>query len=804
MAPIVAIASGTNPRETGSTIGKFLLTLSEPAPDGGLTINYTVATDLTAATPGVDYTALTGSITIAAGATTAFIDIVPLDDASLDPGETVGITLADGTGYTIGTANTASFTITDNDGTLGNDTLIGSDGNDIINGGAGNDSIDGGAGNDSIDGGDGNDILDGGEGADNLRGGNGNDVYIIDSPGDIISGEIEGTLGGWDKVKSSVSYQLGTGLEKLKLTGFAAISGTGNNFNNTIIGNNFNNQLTGLSGDDTLSGRGSDDRLDGGEGDDLLRGGDGNDTLIGGINSTSPSPISDNDILRGGEGNDTLDAGNGNDFLDGGEGFDILRGGNGSDVYIVDNTQDRIELETETAIGGIDRVESSVSWILTPGLENLTLTGFAPSSGTGNNLNNIIIGNDFDNQLWGNFGNDTLTGNGGIDRLDGGDGNDTLDGGDGNDTLIGGLNSPNFLIDNDILRGGEGNDLLDGGAGNDLLDGGVGADTLRGGNGSDVYIVDSISDRIELEIDSAIGGIDRVESSGSYQLGTGLENLTLTGFAPSSGTGNNLNNIIIGNDFDNQLWGNFGNDTLTGNGGIDRLDGGDGNDTLDGGDGNDTLDGGVGSDHLIGGIGNDAYMVDNATDIIVEDVNAGTDTVISSGTWTLGENLENLILNGADAINGTGNSLNNSISGNGADNTLDGGSGNDIINAGGGDDILVGGLGNDTLNGGAGSDRFVFNASNQGIDNITDFVVSDDTIEVSAAGFGGGLIAGAAIALDQFVIGSTSVDASDRFIYNSTNGALLFDADGTGAIAQIQIATLSTGLALTNADLVVI
>ncbi|MEP0851606.1 calcium-binding protein [Funiculus sociatus GB1-A4] len=197
-------------------------------------------------------------------------------------------------------------------------------------------------------------------------------------------------------------------------------------------------------------------------------------------------------------------------------------------------------------------------------------------------------------------------------------------------------------------------------------------------------------------------------------------------------------------------------------------------------------------------------MVDNATDIIVEDVNAGTDTVISYVTWTLGENLENLTINGTAALNGTGNSLNNSISGNGGNNTLDGGSGNDIINGGSGDDILVGGEGNDTLNGGAGSDRFVFNASNQGIDNLTAFVVSDDTIEVSAAGFGGGLIAGAAIVLDQFVIGSTSVDDSDRFIYNSTNGALLFDADGTGAIAQIQIATLSTGLALTNADLVVI
>ncbi|MEH2281812.1 MAG: hypothetical protein V7K90_10875 [Nostoc sp.] len=156
--------------------------------------------------------------------------------------------------------------------------------------------------------------------------------------------------------------------------------------------------------------------------------------------------------------------------------------------------------------------------------------------------------------------------------------------------------------------------------------------------------------------------------------------------------------------------------------------------------------------------------------------------------------LENLILTGTSAINGTGNSLNNTITGNSANNQLNGGAGNDI---------LVGGAGNDILTGGAGGDRFTFQSRSQGIDRITDFSVLDDTIVVSAAGFGGGLVAGAAIAANKFAIGTAATTNSQRFIYNTGNGSLFFDQDGTGAIAKIQIATLNIGLSLNNADIFV-
>lgn len=115
----------------------------------------------------------------------------------------------------------------------------------------------------------------------------------------------------------------------------------------------------------------------------------------------------------------------------------------------------------------------------------------------------------------------------------------------------------------------------------------------------------------------------------------------------------------------------------------------------------------------------------------------------------------------------------------------------------GGSDRLIGGSGADTLTGGDGEDFFIRKYINGGIDTINDFNVAEDTLLFSASGFGGGLVAGAAITLDQFTIGLEAVNESDRFIYDNTTGSLFFDADGTGLSQQVQIAQLSTGLAMT-------
>jgi len=129
--------------------------------------------------------------------------------------------------------------------------------------------------------------------------------------------------------------------------------------------------------------------------------------------------------------------------------------------------------------------------------------------------------------------------------------------------------------------------------------------------------------------------------------------------------------------------------------------------------------------------------------------------------------------------------------------------GKDVLLGTNANDYLIGGAGDDILTGGTGGDIFYFASSNLGNDAITDFTPGQDFIQVSRQGFGGGLIAGDTITQVQFLIGSSATNASQRFIYNSTSVALLFDVDGNGIQSAQQIATLNTGLALTYEDIFV-
>ncbi|MDZ8028554.1 MAG: hypothetical protein RMX97_28260 [Nostoc sp. DedQUE11] len=155
------------------------------------------------------------------------------------------------------------------------------------------------------------------------------------------------------------------------------------------------------------------------------------------------------------------------------------------------------------------------------------------------------------------------------------------------------------------------------------------------------------------------------------------------------------------------------------------------------------------------------------------------------------------------------------VSNSSGDNLLDGGDGNDILTASGGlgnntlkggngNDTLTGGKGNDSLIGEGGTDTFVFNSFNEGSDRIYDFNTTNEVIQVSAAGFGGGLSAGV-LSATQFKLGASATTSTQRFIYNSTTGGLFFDQDGNaGGFAQVQFAQLSTGLPLTNNNFVVV
>lgn len=335
-------------------------------------------------------------------------------------------------------------------------------------------------------------------------------------------------------------------------------------------------------------------------------------------------------------------------------------------------------------------------------------------------------------------------------------------GGAGLDTLtnIENLIGGNF---NDDLAGNFKKNVLNGGKGNDILRGGAGNDTMIGGLGNDTFVVSEAGDVVREYLNE---GTDQVNSSVSYTLPLNIENLLLIGTQAINGTGNDLDNIITGNSAANHL---------------------------NGGDGHDTINGREGADTMSGGAGFDSYIVDNAGDTITENFDAGTDKVSSSVTYVLPLNVENLLLTGAAVINGTGNNLSNTLTGNSANNQLNGSDGNDILN---------GGLGTNTLTGGVGNDIFRFTTTGH-VDTITDFNVANDTIELENSVFTALNTLGV-LPPDQFRIGAQAADANDFIIYNSTTGVLIYDANGNGAGAAVQIAKIGSGLALTNADIVVI
>ena len=514
------------------------------------------------------------------------------------------------------------------------------------------------------------------------------------------------------------------------------------NVRKLIEGTAANDVLTGTGGDDDVRGYAGDDSINGGTKDsnDILRGGMGNDTYtvhagtrvvellnegydtVIALESVFVGPNIEKIILHqsAGAANVTTVEGSqeivGNSFangIDGGAGGDVMKGGAGDDSYYVDDASDVV---TELANEGVDTIYTSIDFTASANVENLVLIGKGSISGIGNALSNRITGNAQSNCIDGGLGADTMMGGDGDDRYvvdNAGDvvtesanqGVDTvlssttytLGSNVENLTLTGataingtGNGSANQIVGNDAansLSGAGGDDWLSGGGGNDQLNGGSGSDTMLGGLGDDAYTVDHVGD---LVIEKANEGNDLVNASVSYTLTSNVERLTLTGTSAINGTGNALDNTLTGNSAAN---------------------------TLTGGAGNDTLDGGAGNDTLIGGTGDDTYVVDAAGDVVIEAVNEGIDTVKSGVTYTLGANVENLILTGTTAINGTGNALDNVLTGNAGNNTLTGGAGNDTLDGGAGTDTMVGGLGNDTYVVDATTD-VVTEAVNEGIDTV--------------------------------------------------------------------------------------
>jgi Ca2+-binding RTX toxin-like protein len=625
-----------------------------------------------------------------------------------------------------------------------------------------------------------NNTLDGGAGNDTLAGGAGNDAYIIDNTGNTVT---EAANSGIDTVQSNVNYTLGSNLENLTLTGTGAINGTGNSLNNVILGNAANNTLDGGAGNDTLNGgAGNDTYIIDSTTNTLVENLDaGIDTVESSVSYTLGSNLENltltgtgaingtgnslNNVILGNGANNTLNGGAGNDTLNGGAGNDTLNGGAGDDTYIIDSASNIV---TEATNSGIDAVQSSASYTLASNLENLTLTGTGTINGTGNSLDNVILGNGANNTLNGGAGDDTLDGGLGSDTLNGGTGNDRYLVDSSTNTLIedlnagldtvessvsytlgsnlenltltgtGAINGTGNSLDNVILGNGA-NNILNGGAGNDTLNGGLGTDTLSGGTGNDRYLVDSSTNTL---IEDLNAGLDTVESSVNYILASNLENLTLVGLNDINGAGNSLNNVILGNAANN---------------------------SLNAGDGDDTLDGGLGSDTLSGGAGNDRYLIDSSTDTLIEDLNAGLDTVESSVSYTLGSNLENLKLAGLNDINGAGNALNNSILGNYSNNYLNGSAGDDYLDGNGGNDTLYGSDGNDTLGGSFGNDYLFGGFGNDTLngDQNHDILYGDDGDDSLQGSFGNDHLFG---------------DSGDDTLNGSHDNDTLYGGDGSDSL----------------------
>ena len=332
-------------------------------------------------------------------------------------------------------------------GTAGGELLDGTDFDDFMQGFEGPDFIQGYAGNDFIYGGDGNDIIYGGSGADIMKGGAGDDTYFSpDDQGDVI---IEAPGEGYDQVYSySISYALPANVEGLSLVGANSINGTGNRLDNFLDGNSNNNTLIGGAGNDNLNGYSGADTMKGGTGDDnyyvddvgdvvFEKTGEGFEWVITSINYVLGVNVEGlllsgtdaingtgnglNNYLQGNANNNTLIGGAGNDVIYGGRGADIMKGGTGNDVFLVDNVGD---LVNEILEHGIDVVNSSVNYVLPANVEYLALTRTNAINGTGNGLDNYLIGNDGNNILKGRAGNDIISGGMGFDKLSGGIGAD--------------------------------------------------------------------------------------------------------------------------------------------------------------------------------------------------------------------------------------------------------------------------------------------------------------------------------------------------------------------------------------------
>lgn len=623
-------------------------------------------------------------------------------------------------------------------GANGADLIDGGSGNDYLNGGYGNDTLIGGAGSDTLSGNFDNDVLDGRKdgAADTLTGDDGSDIYLFGrgSGADVINDlgnpatdvdvlEIDADVHPDDlKVSAASQYvtlqirgttdSISFGMTMPEYAGVRDIETI--KFDDGTVWSSVDVRAKALkdaptTGNDSITGFRGNDVIDGKEGNDTLKGDKGDDSLIGGLG---------NDSLDGGDGNDTLDGGQGTDtltdtvgdnvFIDG----ETVSGGGGSDTYIYttfsnatiydtgsSTGQDTLVLPFASTDAAILRASNSttgdnddllIKKVSTSETIRLDKYFYAQSDDT--RIKRIVFSNgvtltpadilghdpwytpvsEGDNGVTGYRWGELIDGLGGNDFIDGARGNDTLKGGAGNDTLKG-------SIGDDSLVGGSGNDVLYGDSGDssgayvlstdgaDTLDGGTGDDKLYGSGGNDTYVIG-----VNSGYDTIYGG------SGTDQVyfDQGVDPLDVSLYRDG------LNLVVcVKQDANQAVFNNYFSSSYTKLGAI----------TFYGGTSWSTTDidarivSGV-ANAMTGTVADNTYTVDNAGDTVTEGQYQGTDTILSSVSYTLPANVEYLTLTGFIGTSGTGNDLANKITGNIARNVLQGGLGIDTLIGGGGDD----------------------------------------------------------------------------------------------------------------------
>ncbi len=448
------VTLGVSPRsvtEDGTTNLVYTFT-RKGVTTNALTVNYNVSGTATfnddyIQIGAASYTATTGTINFAAGATTATLTIDPTADTTIESNETVALILATGTGYTVGTSTAVTGTITNDDfpsiNLSPNQTVV--EGNTspqsvtytvtlsnpstqiiTVKYATANGTAISGLDYTSKSG-----TLTFAPGVTNqsfkipilnnhLNEADETFILQLTAPTNaVLSANSTVSTTITDSLTASVTTNLPNNVENLTLIGTGAIDGTGNAGNNVITGNSANNTLAGLNGNDTLVGL------------------NGNDTY--------------SFVAKTALGTDTI--------------IETTKGG----IDTLNFTGTTTAINVNLGVSTLQTVNSNLKLILSANnvIENTT----------GGTKNDRLTGNTLNNTLNGGDGNDQLQGLEGNDNLWGGAGNDILNGGSGNDSLWGGL----------------GNDILNGSSGNDILTGGLGDDILTGGVGNDKYLFQSSS-----------------------------------------------------------------------------------------------------------------------------------------------------------------------------------------------------------------------------------------------------------------------------------------------------------------------